>query len=393
MSSISARKNKKGKIISYRLRYYRGEGVNPYTKTVYIPEGLSKRERERELKRLAVEFDRECEMRETNYDRSKTFANYGEYYIRLKGMKGLKKTTIINYDFWLQHINKEIGNLKLTEITPKILTDFYAKLFDEGIAASTIKTFHVFINGILEQAVTDEEIEKNPARRAVVPKRQRTAAKTLEKDELQAVIRALEDEEIMFKTLTMMLIYTGARRGEIMGLKWTDIDFDRRIATIERNVTRAGGQTIATTPKTQSSERLLALPQYLIDLLREYKKAQDKLIEAKGDEYHDEGWIFINESNNLGGMMNPDRYNRWLTSFCKRNGFEHINPHEFRHTAASLLINDGVDIVTVSKRLGHASTSTTINIYSHALKTADEVACDAFVSIVGVPTDMNKEEE
>ncbi len=385
MASITARKDKNGKIISYRMRHYRGKGVKPFEKTVKLPPELSKRERDKELKRLEVEFDRECELKETNYNLVKSFKNYTEHFLSIKKMCGVKETTYANYSAWCARINETLGAYKLEEITPKLLTDYYASLLESGLSPSSIKIYHRLIHGIFEQAENEGEIVSNPARRAVTPRVEKHAARSLEKEELQEVLEALSDEDIMFKTLSILLIYTGCRRGEIIGLKWSDIDFEKRVITIERNVTVANSKISITTPKTSKSERLLSLPPNVMHTLAEYKAHQSALIEELGGRYHDEGWLFTRRHEPIGEVLHPLTYYTWLSNFCKRHGFSHINPHEFRHTSASILINSGLDVVTVSKRLGHSSTSTTLNIYSHALQTADEKACEVFAEAIELP--------
>ena len=133
------------------------------------------------------------------------------------------------------------------------------------------------------------------------------------------------------------------------------------------------------TTKTASSERYVKIPQETTDLLKEYREWYLDLKQKNGDRWVDSDFCFTKDD---GTPMIPDSITAWLNKFSEKHGLPHINPHAFRHTMASILINSGKDIVSVSKRLGHSKTSTTTDIYAHVIKEADEQASESLADVM-----------
>lgn len=177
-----------------------------------------------------------------------------------------------------------------------------------------------------------------------------------------------------------MLLITGARRGEILGLKWSAVDFTNNRIHICNNVLYTPDRGIyQDTPKTESSIRWIALPQETMDLLEEWKTYQEADAKKKGAFYQNkEGLLFTQEN---GSPMCPDSVTTYLRRFSEKNNLPHINPHKFRHTMASMLIYKHVDPVSVSKRLGHSQVSTTTDIYAHVIEEADQQNADLLAGI------------
>lgn len=179
--------------------------------------------------------------------------------------------------------------------------------------------------------------------------------------------------------LTHMLLITGARRGEILGLKWANIDFkgfrvymcNNILYTLERSVYKD-------TLKTERSKRYISLPIETMRMLKRYQTWQLSEWQRLGEYYHDQGFVFAQDN---GKPMHPDRVTDWLSKFSKRHGLLHINPHAFRYTMASMLYFNGVDSVSISKRLGHAHVSTTVNIYARVMEEADQKNADISAEI------------
>ena len=176
-----------------------------------------------------------------------------------------------------------------------------------------------------------------------------------------------------------MLLITGARRGEILGLKWANVDFkgfrvyvcNSILYTPERGVYEY-------TPKTERSKRYISLPAETMRMLKQYQTWQLSERLRLGEYYQDQGFVFAQDN---GKPMHPDSVTDWLSKFSKRHNLPHINPHAFRHTMASMLYFNGVDSVSISKRLGHAQVSTTANIYAHVMEEADQKNADILAEI------------
>ena len=198
-------------------------------------------------------------------------------------------------------------------------------------------------------------------------------------EQVAAIREALESEPIKWQAITHLLLITGVRRGELLGLKWGKVDFERNRIEICNSVLYAADCGIyETTPKTARSKRTIALPSETMDLLRRYRAWQTAERLRLGAYYLDQGFVF---SQDTGGPMHPDSVTDWLAKFSKRHGLPHINPHAFRHTMASMLYFNGVDSVSISKRLGHAQVTTTANIYAHVMEEADQRSADILADV------------
>lgn len=170
---------------------------------------------------------------------------------------------------------------------------------------------------------------------------------------------------------------SGARRGEIVGLRWSKIDFTRKRILIDTSLLYSCTKGVYEETTKTGNSRYVPIPDETLSLLRRYRAEQSALRLAWGDRWVDSGFVFTQEN---GEPMNPDSVTGWLSDFSKRHNLPHINPHAFRHSAASVLISQGTDIVTVSKMLGHAKVSTTTDIYSHLIESAKEDAGNALAS-------------
>ncbi len=242
------------------------------------------------------------------------------------------------------------------------------------------ETFHKYkkiIRTILSLAKKARLVDDNYASADYInyPTRKRNSFPAMQDDEIRDFNEALmKEKDITTKTAIMTFIMTGFRRGEVAGLEWKDVDFINNKITVNKSVLYTQGFGVyEKDPKTIKSTRTISVPKELIDQLKEYKKYQDNYIASLGDKYNNLGKIFSGE---FGGLINPDRFDRWLTRFQARNGLKHYTLHSLRHTNIALQIAAGVPIVTVSKRAGHARTSTTTDIYAYALESNDKEAAD-----------------
>lgn len=249
----------------------------------------------------------------------------------------------------------------------------------DKLAAKTIVEYHRLISTVLEQAVKDGLIPFNIAARATPPKVEQKAVNYFQPETVAAIRDALDAEPMKWKVLTHLFLITGARRGEIVGLKWSMVDFNRSKIHICNNLLYAPDVGIyEATAKTDKSDRYVSLPSETMQLLKQYKAWQAAERLRLGEYYHDQGYLFTKDN---GSPMHPDSVTSWLDKFSKRHGLPHINPHAFRHTMASILIRNKQDIVSISKRLGHAKTSTTTDIYSHVIAEADEESAEILSEI------------
>lgn len=389
MAGIHARTNNKGKITSFDIRVYRGRDSSGKQVLSHINFKVSPKWTEKhafkEAKKFAANYERDIKEGKIVNTRE-IFEDYCNYVIELKENRGLKHSTIVRYKELTERIYPVIGYMKLTAITPDILNSFYTSLSKDGLnkrtggklSNKTIIEHHRLISTVLEQAVKDGKVAYNAAKRAVVPKCERKEVNYFQPETIRDIITALENEPLKWKCLVNVMMRTGARRGEVLGLKWKNVDFDNNQIYICNNILYSADRGIyESTPKTKKSICYVALSQQTMNLLKEYQKEQMQKQFQAGVVYE---YVFCQDT---GEPMHPDSVGDWLNRFSKRHDLPHLNPHAFRHTIASVLINWGSDVVSVAAQLGHANVSTTTNIYSHvldgAVKRNAEIIDEAFL--------------
>lgn len=241
----------------------------------------------------------------------------------------------------------------------------------------TIHTYHRTLSAVLYRAVKWGYIKSNPASCMDLPSLKDRKAKYLDEPDARRLLELLQDEPIKWRTIITFDLLSGLRRGELLGLRWDNVDLDAQTITITQTSNYIPTKGVYTdTPKTATSSRPLKLSRSAFLLLLEYRRWQDAQREKLGDAWEDQdGRVFTTDT---GKPMFPDSVSQWFTKFVKRTGLPKVTVHSLRHTYASLMIADGTPLVVVSHKLGHAQTSTTSNIYSHVIASAEERATRTF---------------
>lgn len=256
---------------------------------------------------------------------------------------------------------------------------FEAVNADGTLAENTIAKYHRLLSSMLTAAVQWQIIPSNPCQRVKPPRVEYKEAPVLDEAEALHLIQSLDTAPLKYRTAVMLSLYTGFRLGEVCGLDWSDIDLENGIVKVNKALSYTP-QTglIEDTPKTRKSNRLTQIPPDMVELLKQYKAEQARYKLIVGDLWKESGKAFTSE---YGAVMRPDTLSAWFKSFVRKNNLPDIHFHTLRHTSATLLIANGVDIATVSNRLGHSSKSTTLNIYTHAIRSADEAAAETLQNI------------
>ena len=415
MAYIQPRKNKDGKIISYSIKVFRGRDMygkqlKPYTKTFKINPAWSEAKNFKEAQNTAALFEKQCKDGLVA-DNKQTFEKYANYVINLKENNGLKHRTIVRYKELLKRINNEIGHLKLSEIKPQHLNILYTKLSTNGINKSTkgklsnktIIEHHRLIRTILNQADKEMLVTYNAALKAEPPKLIKKEANYFEIEDIERILFYAKQEPLKKQVMINLLVFSGCRRGEIMGLKWNKVDFKNQNIFIDNNLLYSKEKGIyEDTPKTEKSKRIIKLPEKVMNLLKEYKKEYNAKKLSLGSTWYDTNFVFTQEN---GKPMHPDTLTDYCNKFTKKYNeiiekdnknkpkntqiklLPHINPHAFRHSQASILLKSGVNIADISTNLGHSSLTTTLNIYSHVLEKANERVSNTLENVL-----LNKDE-
>lgn len=262
----------------------------------------------------------------------------------------------------------------------KRLGDVFTVEYDmEPLSDKTVLAYHRLISIILAQAEKEMLVPYNAAAKATPPKAAKKAPNYFQPETISEILKALEAEPLKWQLITHMLLVTGCRRGEIMGLKWDKVDFKTNRVKIDRELIISKSKGVHESTTKTNDIRYLTLPTETMVLLRKHKREQLRLQIANGDRWIDTGYVFTQDN---GDHMNPDSVTGWLYGFSRRHGLPHINPHAFRHTVASVLLANGTDIVTVAAQLGHASASTTENFYAHIIEENKAKASECIADVL-----------
>ena len=273
--------------------------------------------------------------------------------------------------------NSTLSCFRLIDIQSTNIQKYYNSLKKNGKSSNTIFKINKLLRTFFNYAIAQNYLSNNPCIKGkiVIPGDLRKEKKKIEvfsKDELKLILNAPESSLIKFIALTC--VNTGIRRGECLGLKWSDIDYDNNEIHIKRSVKTVAEYDdnmnkhyapIIQTTKTYNSERDLPLPTSLIPILETIKKQQDKNRENAGKSYIDNDLIFCTEN---GGLIDDSNLSRSFARFLKRVGVKYKHMHCLRHTYATLQFENNIPLKTVSKLLGHKSIKITADTYTHVLK-------------------------
>lgn len=420
MASIQKRKN------SYRITVSNGrrpDGSQIVETATFRPDpNKTQKQNQKALEAFAFEFEQKVKSGKYLDGEKLTFQAFVEIWQQDYANQHLEESTLSLYKHLLQlHILPVIGNIKLSKLQPNQLNRLYNTLAAErkdgklgGYAPKTIKHVHNLISAIYSAAVKWNVVLDNPCDRVEPPKQTPTRDKVkyftieqterfiglLEKDfsttykehdriddtgKLYHVSEYTETRKIptQFKLFFLLAIYGGMRRGEIIALEWSDLDFTANSVSITKSTTLVNSKPVTKAPKTRTSIRTITVPKSVMDIAKEWRKEQLQYRLAIGSQWIGKNYIFIQWN---GKQMYPDTpYNAFKRIIKRYNDnvenesekLPDIPLHGLRHTSATLLISQNIDVQTVSGRLGHAQTSTTMDIYSHALKELDKKAANA----------------
>lgn len=379
MATIQQRGN------SYLIRVscgYDSKGKQIIQSMTWKPdEKMTPKQVEKELNRQAVMFEEAC--MHGFQSKAIKFVELAEEWFEEYAKPNLRNTT---YERLLQlrkRIYGAIGHLRMDKITPRQIQFFVNSLAKDGanertgkpLAPKTIRHNLSLISDVFSYAVRMGVVSDNPCTKVTIPKGEQKEKQIYTPAEVKRFLELLENEPLKYRVFFNLLIYSGFRRGEMLGLEWKDVDFENNIISVRRTSNYTGQRGIYTdTTKTKRSQRTLKFPQEIMDLLKVFKTQQDAEAERIGSKWVYTDRLFVKWN---GEPMNNQTPYGWLNEFCKNNNLPFYGIHCFRHLFASLLVNQGVDIVTVSGALGHSAVSTTSNIYCHILQDAQAKVSEA----------------
>jgi integrase len=263
------------------------------------------------------------------------------------------------------HVKPALGRVKLKNLGAMHLQRLYREKRDAGLSASTVQKVHHILHKALAQAVRWDLIARNPTDNAKAPTPTSKEMHPLSASEARKLLEAAGGDRL--EALYVLAIHTGMRRGELLGLKWSDVDLENSRIGIRRTLTRTDGGKRYTLgdPKTKRSHRTVRITPQAVEALRRHLTNQMEEMERLGDIYIDQGLVFTTE---VGTPINPSNLRqRSFAPLLERAGLPRITFHDLRHTCASLLFQKNVHPKLVQELLGHASVAITLDTYSHML--------------------------
>ena len=317
--------------------------------------------------------------------KSLKFSEFTEIWKRDYGSKELAPSTYKRYCRILEtRLLPYFGHFYINKIRPTDIMKFYDLLEKDTqlvrkkgnngsktkkpLSGKTILEHHRLLRAMLHKAVYWQLIVANPAERVQPPKARKPKRKSYDDEQTKILLENLEllpSEDTKYKVAIILTVFTGVRLGELMGLEWTDVDFKNGIISINRSSQYLSDMGVFTkVPKTESSIREIAIPEFIISLLEEYKLWYEEQKSIYDELWMNSDRLFVQAD---GKPMHPSTISKWFVKYVGQIGLPVINFHGLRHTNASLLVAQNIDIAVISARLGHAQISTTLDFYVHPL--------------------------
>ena len=317
--------------------------------------------------------------------KSLKFYEFTEIWKRDYGSKELAPSTYKRYCRMLEtRLLPYFGHFYINKIKPTDIMKFYDLLEKDTqlvrkkgnngsktknpLSGKTILEHHRLLRAMLHKAVYWQLIVANPAERVQPPKARKPKRKSYDDEQTKILLENLEllpSEDTKYKVAIILTVFTGVRLGELMGLEWQDVDFKNGIISINRSSQYLSDMGVFTkVPKTESSIREIAIPEFIISLLEEYKLWYEEQKAIYDELWMNSDRLFVQAD---GKPMHPSTISKWFVKYVGQIGLPVINFHGLRHTNASLLVAQNIDIAVISARLGHAQISTTLDFYVHPL--------------------------
>ncbi len=290
----------------------------------------------------------------------------------------VRPSTYISYDQQVRvHIVPTLGQLQLSQLTPQHIQNYMKERLAKGLSARTVGYHRRVLVIALGQAVKWGLVNRNVAALTDPPRAEKYEIQPITPEQARAFLQAIQGNRL--EALFTVALSFGLRRGEALGLRWTDVDLEARTLRIKQQLQRLEGRLQLSEPKTKTSRRVLDLPDLLITKLREHRTRQleDKL--RAGSHWVETGLVF---TTSLGTPIDPRNVKRRLDALLKEAGMPHFRVHDIRHFAASLMLAQGVPLKVVSDILGHSQISTTADLYTHVLPSLRKEAIDLMDSIL-----------
>lgn len=391
MPSIREKQTKDGRTF-YEIQVSRGRSRSRLTSRWYPPEGWSQKAIDRELAKVAAEFERRCDngeaisraeqkekdlLQKQEAAKIQTLRQYGErVFMPAKTVtisENSRSSFQGNLDRW---IYPALGEMKMPDITAANISALLLDMQAQGKAHATCIKVYTVLKSLFKMAYLSDIIQKNPMDKVERPKQRKDEVRAQEPEaytveEVQYILSCLDREPLKWKAMIRLLVDTGIRRGECCGLQWKDIDFKENTITITGNLCYTPQKGVYLDTPKNGKTRIIDVDADVIALLQQLRQQQASHALS----------AFVFTQDNSPEPMHPQSPTRYLKKFAARYGIDDLHPHKLRHSFASIAITNGADIASVSEKLGHSDKAVSLRMYTHAdaesMKRASQIFRDA----------------
>ena len=297
-------------------------------------------------------------------DESTTVGEYLDGWLK-SSVRGSVRQSTYDRDASIvaNHLRPALGAIKLKKLSAAHVQSFYRDRLDAGLSPSTVHKMHAILHKALSQALKWNMVPRNVTEAVRPPRSAPKEMRPLSPEEARRLLRATRGDRL--EALYVLAVTTGMRQGELLALRWQDVDVKNGTISVRRTLTRSGGRVLIGEPKTKKSRRSIRLTPRAVEALEEHLERQLREIDILGDRYEDQGLLFTTDT---GGPINPSNLRqRRFAPLLKKARLPHIRFHDLRHTCATLLLSQGTHPKYVQELLGHATVAMTLDTYSHAL--------------------------
>ena len=384
-SSVQPKNGRLHAVISYTIP---GKKAQYAWRALGLDEGARKTDVNKRFREVVNNFEAELRATADKLNRPDTDIPIYEYLCDWlkRQSKTVQYNTTLSYGNMIhgrirQHF--EFSDVTIGSLTPKQINQFYQTIFDAGCVANTVIRYHSVLRNAFQHAFRSEMIESNPFDKIERPRKNKFRGAFFSEDELQTLLKLTQDDPI-FIVILLAAMY-GLRRSEALGVRWSRIDFNNNQVLIDTKVIEKSenGKTIAVPVeemKTKSSHRTLPLIPVIADALREQKEKQDAWKTLFKRSYNREFSDYVC-TNQLGELFIPNYVTEHFRYLLDKYGLRRIRFHDLRHTCASLLIKNGMQLINVKDYLGHSDIGITANIYAHLDESSKQSSAEIMQNI------------